>query len=207
MAINRARATAPQVERQIEGIQAYYDVGRQTLQQSHHSLGEVARSLKWSEDKLRKARQLARPVTGYSPDDLQEVFALLREHRPVFGPSHLARLVSVPWPERKKMQRRCIQRNWSVSELATAIRKELGRRSQGGRKRRVRKGDVLIQLDREADTWIRLVRAADRSRDGLPPVLDGLSPQVSRRLTSVTGAMQRLQEAVLVELADDHAAG
>ena len=71
---------------------------------------------------LRKARQFADSDSGYSQEHLRRLFRLLREHRPVFGVSHVGILVTVSWADgREEPQRLSITENCSKDRLEAEI--------------------------------------------------------------------------------------
>src|SRR5262245_44831039 len=120
MSESRPRATRDEVAEAIRQIKAYHAQGKQSLKglpergrYGQRALDEQAERRGWNVTRLRKARQFAHADEGYSRERLNELFRLLREHRPVFGVSHVAVLVTAPWPVRGEFQRLCIEHNWS----------------------------------------------------------------------------------------------
>jgi hypothetical protein len=208
MASDRPKASREDVDQAIREIRAYHAQGRKSLREQPErgswGAGEInaqAKKLGWNPDKLRSARQFADPENGYSGERLDELFRLLREHRPVFGVSHAGRLASVPMPLREEIQRECVEGNWSVAELGKAIKKRLGRRRHGGRRRRVSReaADVLVQLEEMTDTWRRWFRRAADGEDDRP-ILDGLPARVREKVREVDAAMSGLRDAVTARL-------
>ncbi|MFO0881820.1 MAG: hypothetical protein U0840_31425 [Gemmataceae bacterium] len=204
MSSERPTASPEVVSQAIRDIRAYHDQGRQSLrdlpQRGEYGGGAIdgqAERLGWNPTRLRKARQFAHPEEGYSRDRLNELCRLLREHRPVFGVTHVALLVSVPWSQREELQRECVEGNWSTQELQTEIKRRFGSRRQGGRRRRVSSdpSHALVQLEEMAETWRRWLAVA-----GEQEVLDALPEKVRERINAVNRAISRLREEVTGEL-------
>src|SRR5262245_56865145 len=193
MSDNRPRASRDEVEQSIREIREYHRQGRASLREvpergrfGQRALDEQAERLAWNLTRLRKARQFARADEGYSREQLTELFRLQREHRPVFGVSHVGVLVTAPWPVRAEFQRLCIESNWSKGELETAIKARLGPRRFGGRRRHVAADPVhaLVQLDELTNSWQRWYAVAAQE------------PEPNGRTHSILG---RLPEAVRAE--------
>jgi hypothetical protein len=212
MSESRPRASRDQVERSIREIREYHRQGRASLRElpergrfGQRALDEQAERRGWNVTRLRKARQFAHADEGYSRERLNELFRLLREHRPVFGVSHVGVLVTAPWPARAEFQRLCIEQNWSKAELETAIKARLGPRRFGGRRRHVAVDPVhaLVQLGEFTDSWQRWYAVAAEEPEGngqTETVLDLLSEAVRAEARKVNRAMRRLGEAVTGEL-------
>ena len=116
MSSDRPLATRDEVDEAVRQIRAYPKQGRQSLQHlpgralyGASQIKELGDELDWADTRLRKARQFADPVEGYSRDRLNELCRLLREHRLVFGLSHVGVPVTVPWPQRGQIQRLCVE--------------------------------------------------------------------------------------------------
>jgi hypothetical protein len=144
---------------------------------------------------VRKALQFARRGYGYSARQLDRLCALLRKHRPVFGVSHVGILVTAPWPQRAELQQLCAAKNWSKAELEDEIKKRLGARRRGGRRRHVGadQGLLLVQLAELTDTFQRWQAAAARDSGA---ALDALPEQVRGLLDKAADSLQALREAV-----------
>jgi hypothetical protein len=211
---SRPRATRAEVAEAIRQIKAYHAQGKQSLKElpergryGDRAIATQAKQRGWTETKLRKARQFASPEAGYSKDRLNELFRLLREHRPVFGVSHVGILVTASWSEgRAKLQRRCILENWSKDQLEAKVKARLGPRRFGGRRRRVAEDPVqaLVQVDEMADTWRRWYDIASEEPSGskgAKSVLDRLPEPVRAEVHKVNGAMRRLRKSLAEELA------
>jgi hypothetical protein len=205
----RPPVTRADVSAAISEIRAYHAQGVQSLRElpvkgayGAGAIDEQAGRLSWNPTKLRKARQFAHPESGYSGERLKELFRLLREHRPVFGVTHIGLLVSVPWPQRAELQSECITGGWSTYELQARIKRLFGTRREGGRRRRV-SGDpagALVQLREMADTWERWFRVAEEEGEGGLPVLDGLPEKVRARAVAARRAVKLLFDAIDDEL-------
>ena len=212
MAEHRPRATRDEVERSIREIREYHRQGRASLRElpersryGQRALDEQAERRGWNVTRIRKARQFAHADEGYSRERLNELFRLLREHRPVFGTSHVGVLVTAPWPARAEFQRLCIEQNWSKAELETAIKARLGPRRFGGRRRHVAADPVhaLVQLGEFTDSWQRWYAVASEEPEPngrTQSILDRLPEAVGAEARKVNRAMRRLREAVTGEL-------
>jgi hypothetical protein len=213
MAESRPRASRDEVAQSVREIREYHRQGRDSLRElpkrggyGQRALDEQAGRLGWNVMRLRKARQFAGPESGYSRKRLNELVRLLREHRPVFGVSHVGILVSASWAEgRARLQRRCILENWGKARLEAEVKARLGPRRSGGRRRRVADDPVqaLMQIDKMADTWLRWHAAAAAEQRGNgdgESVLDRLPKPVQTEVRRVTRAMSRLRGAVAGEL-------
>jgi hypothetical protein len=209
MASDRPKASREDADQAIRAIRDYHKEGRKSLREQpergRHGAKQIeaeAERLGWNPTKLRDARMFAHPVEGYSRERLDELFQLLREHRPVFGVTHAAHLASVPLARREEIQRRCIESNWSRSKLKAEIKRLLGRRKQGGRRRKVSSdpGEVLVQLDVMADTWQRWFRQVADEEEARP-ILNRLPSKVREQVHEVDAAMSGLREAVAARLA------
>ena len=220
MPTTRPKATRADVDEAIRQIRAYYRQGKASLKElpgrGGYDVGAIvtqARRLReqepgnhWSDTKLRKARQLARPKDGYSAPQLNDLCRLLRAHRPHFGVAHLGVLVTVRWTDgRKALQKKCIVNDWSKTELEAQIKLRFGSRRQGGRHRRVATdpGQLLVQIDEAADSFLRWYKVAageDEEGSEEPCALDALSDSVRRRVLAVKSAMDDLRKAVRRQL-------
>src|SRR6516164_6697233 len=96
----RSRAAPAALATAIAEIRSYYHEGRICLEETPRSgnygsdfVEKRCRELgpSWNPTKLRKERQFA---DQYSQKDLRRLIRLLRQHRPVFGISHVGILVS-----------------------------------------------------------------------------------------------------------------
>src|SRR5436305_827887 len=107
MSSDRPLATREEVNQAIREIRDYHEEGRKGLdevpersRQGARDIDAQAERLGWNPTRLRKARQFAHREEGYTQQRLNELCRLLREHRPIFGISHVGLLVTVPWPQR-----------------------------------------------------------------------------------------------------------
>jgi hypothetical protein len=205
----RPKASREEAGKAIQEIKAYHEQGRRSLRElprrgehGARAIDEQADKLGWNPTRLRKARQFAHNSEGYSRDRLAELCNLIRDHRPVFGVSHVGLLVTVPWPQRERIQKECVEGNWSTAELQAEIKRQYGARRQGGRRRRVsaKPEHILIQLDQMADTWRRWHMVVAKVNEAGQSALDPLPGEIRDRIKSTAKALTKLQEAVHVEL-------
>lgn len=209
MTRERPKASPEEVSTAIREIRAYHEQGRQSLRDLRQrggygvrAIDEQAERLGWTPTKMRKARQFAHRQQGYTRERLNELCRLLREHRPVFGVSHVGLLVTVDWPAREQLQRECIEGNWSKSELQAEVTRCYGLRRQGGRKKRVPSdpAQTLAQLDQEAKKWERWYAVASELNDEKETILNALPETVRERVQEVKRAVTRLRTAIADEL-------
>lgn len=212
MARTRDRATPTEVEAAIRRILKYHRLGLKNLKDiptpvtfAKGAIDSRARQLQVNPTSLRKARQFAHPKKGYSQKQLDHLFRLLRKHRPQFGTTHIGILVTVPWTERRELQRTCIRENWSKSELEAEILKRLGPRRFGGRRRHLPDdpGRLLVQLQEMIESWMRWSKLADPTFVGDKQarcLLDSFASPLRAQVQSLFKSMNRLRDLVSQEL-------
>jgi hypothetical protein len=209
MSESRPRATREEVTQSVREIREYHRQGRDSLRElperggyRQRALDKQAERLGWNVTRLRKARQFADPESGYTRKRLNELVRLLREHRPVFGVSHVGVLVRASWAAgRAMLQQRCILENWGQARLEAEVKARLGTKPRGGRRRRVADDPVLafVQLDEMGDSWLRWDDVAAEKPQGnghTKSILDRLPKPVRGEVRRVTRAMRRLRDAV-----------
>jgi hypothetical protein len=198
----RPRASHDEVMKKIAEIQDYHEEGRKSLKRPPSTtVQKQADALGWNITRLRKARQFARAKSGYSQARLEELCDLLEHYGPIFGTAHIGLLVTVSWPEREEIQRECIEGNWSVLDLKTALKARRDSRSAGGRHRKVAPDDVLVRLEDVTTTWRRLRAALRRCKNGQPSPRTQLSLEVRALFREVHVRMMKLRRAVRDDLA------
>lgn len=158
-----------QVAAAVKAIRAFHEFGRSLPAKASHKDGYgqgtvavEAERHRLNPDTVRKARQFADPVNGYSAAELNALCRSIREVQEeqegaVFGRTHLIRLLSVPKKQREKVQAAAIENGWSTAELEAHIATRFGSRRDGGRKRRVPSDlpGVLVQLEGLCEGWRR----------------------------------------------------
>lgn len=158
-----------QVAATVKAIRAFHELGRSLpAKQSHkdgYGQGTVtveAEKHHLNPDTVRKARQFADPVSGYTAAEVNALCRSIREVQEeqdgaIFGRTHLIRLLSVPKKQRAKVQAAAIENGWSTAELEAHIASRFGSRRDGGRKRRVPSDlpGVLVQLEGLCEGWRR----------------------------------------------------
>ena len=141
-----ARIRRQKVEEAVEAILDFFDLGRSLPRKLPHKeaydqsiVDREAKRRGINPDTIRKARQFADAPTGYSEAEVQALCRLIREVQndrevgePVFGKTHLIRLLSVPKRTRQALARRAIEKSWSVADLEAEIARRFGTRRQGG---------------------------------------------------------------------------
>jgi hypothetical protein len=205
----------------VRKIRAFYDLGSAIPRKqphrnaySQHVVEAEAERHDTNEDYVRKARQFADPVEGYSRQELDELCRHIKCVQPgqddreaIFGTTHLLRLLTVrPKRRRAALQRRAIEGGWSVSELKLEIARSFGTRRDGGRRRRIPSDRTafLAQLERMAEEWRRWQAELSRepgAGEAGHVLLEELPQEVRRRIAAASAAVWRLQQAVVAELA------
>lgn len=161
--MGRLQATRADVEAAIRTIKDFHKQGRSSLRSFPHTgvyaegqIKDQAEGLGSNETYVRKSRQFA---DQYGDAELSELFALLRKHRPQFGPSHVLMLVTVKGKvQRERLQAQCVRGNWSNRQLQEALKRRFGKRRHAGRRTRVGSdpADVLVRLEERTGAWLRL---------------------------------------------------
>lgn len=217
MSTGRARRVADA----IRGIKDFHATGRKLPPKASHreaynqgTIQTAGEQLGLSAEAARQARQLADPAAGYTAAELQELCTLIKDTQPdqddalpVFGKTHLIRLLSVPRPRRPVLQRAAVRGAWSTARLESEIAAKFGTRRDGGRKRQVPQDVVglLVQLEGVCEGWRRLLAAADQPATEEKvghAVLEDLPEGVRRQARAVGRVVAALQEAVTEELAE-----
>jgi hypothetical protein len=118
-------------------------------------------------DTVRKARQFADPVNGYTVKELDALCRSIRKHQSapagaIFGRTHVIRILSVPKKQRWEVQKMAIENGWSTSKLEAHIATQFGSRRDGGRNPEVPEDleSVLVQLEGLCEGWRRWVEVA-----------------------------------------------
>ena len=201
-----ALPTLQEVDRAHAELRRFYRLGRQSLRRYPQKIlprgviEESAREAGLGVEFMRKARALARPGSGYSPQQFESLCAMAREQRYILGIGLVLRLLSVPKPQRPALQRRVIRERWNRRRLERFVRQQFGRRTPGGRRmsRAADVGEVHVQLEQLGKQWrglCRQLREADESEDEQQdqgPGLNDLTPATRRRVDEVDRAMAEL---------------
>ncbi|WP_439626998.1 hypothetical protein [Gemmata sp.] len=212
-------ARGRRVAEAVRAIRELHAAGRKVPpKQSHrdaYNQGTVqvaGEQLGLSAEAARQARQLADPAAGYTADELRELCDLIREVQPgqgddlpVFGKTHLVRMLTVPKPRRPVLQRAAVRGAWSTARLESEIAAKFGSRRAGGRKRRVPQdaNGLLIQIEGMCEAWRRLLTEIDVDVGEENPghaVLADLPVAVARQVRAAGRTVAALQEVVTEEL-------
>lgn len=214
-------ARAKRVADAIRGIKDFHATGRKLPPKASHreaynqgTIQTAGEKVGLSAEAARQARQFADPAAGFTAVELQELCALIKEVQPgqddalpVFGKTHLIRLLSVPKSRRPALQRAAVRGAWSTARLEGEIAAKFGTRRDGGRKRQVPQDLVglLVQLEGVCEGWRRLLAAVDQPATEEKvghAVLADLPEGVRRQARAAGRAVAALQEAVTDELAE-----
>ena len=205
----------------VQAIQDFYTLGQSLPRKQTHrdaynqgTIDAAARKHGRNADTLRKARQFADPVAGYTSEEVEELCRSLRkvqsdqaDTKSIFGRTHVIRLLSLKRPKRRRLQEKAIREGWSTAELEAQIAVRYGSRRDGGRKRRVPDDllGMLAQLEQLCETWRRwhaqvTPETAQQKAAIKKPAPDGFPDQVQRRMHAADTAMAKLHQAVTEEL-------
>ncbi|OAI45544.1 hypothetical protein AYO44_12835 [Planctomycetaceae bacterium SCGC AG-212-F19] len=208
--MGRLQAARAEVEAAIRGIRDFHKQGQSSLhsQPDKGAYGEgqikvQAEALGSNETYVHKSRQFA---DQYGDPELSELCALLREHRPQFGMSHVLLLVTVEQKaQRRRLQARCIRENWSYRELQDTLKRRFGKRRQAGRRWRVGKdpADVLVRLEERTGAWLRLYGIiGEETENGKEQSsrLDQLPRPVRRDAQAACSALEQLRVSIAAAL-------
>ena len=162
---------------------------------------------------MRKARQFATSEAGFTKDELDELCVFIIQNQmsqdatlPVFGKSHVIRLLTVrPKHRRKALQGAAIKNAWSVSRLEAEIGKRYGTRRDGGRQRRIPKdqADFFLQIEQMTERWRRWWREVTRKPEELKEqhvLLSDIPPEMGKKVKKASKAVIDLQTAVVEHL-------
>ena len=122
--------------------------------------------------------------------------------KPVFGRTHVLRILSVPKRGRKGLQAAAIRGAWSTAELEAEIAARYGSRKDGGRRRRIPADTpgLLAQVEGQCEAWRRWHVAAVAVMSA-----NADFPAVTRKkVDDADGAMSALHRAVTDALAALH---
>jgi hypothetical protein len=201
----------------VKSLRAFYALGRSLPRRPAHkdaydqgTVEAEAARLGVNPDTVRKARQFADPVAGYTAAEVNDLCRLVSAVRPgqddgyaVFGRTHLIRLLSVKKQYRAGLQEAAVRGGWSTAVLEAEIAARYGSRRDGGRKRRV-PDDVLgrlLQAEAMCETWCRWASVATPPKGASPPLPPGgLPAEVVRLVWVATAAVAKLQAAAVAEL-------
>ena len=212
-------ARGKRVAEAVRAIRELHAAGRKVPPKQPHrdaynqgTLQVAGEQLGLSTEAARQARQLADPVAGYTADELRELCDLIREVQPgqaddlpVFGKTHLVRMLTVPKPRRPVLQREAVRGAWSTARLESEIAARFGSRRSGGRKRRVPRDaeGLLVQIEGMCEAWRRLLAEVDVDAVEENPghaVLADLPDAVRRQVRAAGRTVAALQNSVTHEL-------
>jgi hypothetical protein len=218
-AVTRARKT--RVATAVKSIKDFYALGRQIPPKrsprdayGQGDLTAAAEKLGVSVELARQARQFADRGAGYTREELDELCDLIRQAQPhqaddlpVFGRTHVVRLLTVPKGRRAKLQRAAVEGGWSSNRLAYEVGVRFGPRRHGGRRRRLPADDlgVLTQAEQFCESWRRWVGLLtpdpeQQEAKTKAASLDALPARVRRLVREADAAMAKLHGAATDEL-------
>lgn len=154
-------------------------------------------------DILRKLRAFASPGVGYSRSEFDALCRECEKHDREWGIRHVALMLRVPKQggQRAQIQREAIEEGWGVSRFEAEVRKRVGRRTSGGRRRAVPEdvAGLLSQIELFCEQWRRWHSDA-QGQDPRKGRLAGLPPTVREKIHSADEAIDALQAAVAPRL-------
>jgi hypothetical protein len=163
-------STASEVKKSISDLRLFHRCGSFILRRAEGSTERPSAAVQQELDRrnpdtLYKFRNFADPTKGYTPKELHELCTQCQEHSRVWGVKHIIVILRVAKEgrQRNRMQLQALKKGWGANRLEAEIRRQYGRRRQGGRKRPIMKSevDVLFQFERLCDSWLRLFRDLD----------------------------------------------
>jgi hypothetical protein len=143
---------------------------------------------------------------------VEELCRLIREVQPgqdksraIFQRSHLVRLLSVELDKRAALQKRCINKGWTRSELEAEIARRFGTRRQGGRRRKIPPDltGLLIQLEHLCEVWRRWIVELSRDREERNKkhvLLEDVPDNLRKQIEAIRQRMWTLHQDVVAEL-------
>jgi hypothetical protein len=214
-----ARTRTDKVEAAVAKHRAFYELGQSLPPKGRHRdayrqrvmVSEQER-LGVNEDTLRKARAFADCGSGYTPQELEELFRLIREVQTsqderlaIFERSHLVRLLSVPRRKRSALQKECIRKGWSLATLEREIGKRFGTRREGGRRRSVPHdlASFLVQAESVCETWRRWAEELSRDADEVDArhiLMADLPSNLRKQIRVISQEVWKLHRDVVKEL-------
>jgi hypothetical protein len=207
----------------LASIREFHALGKRLPKRASHKeaydkglIDDAAAKLGMNPDAARKARQFADAVEGYSAAELNELCRLIGRVQPaqddakaVFSRTHVIRLLTVPKPDRARLQAAAVEKGWSVSRLEAEIATRYGTRRAGGRSHRVPQDalGLLVRAEHVCESWRRWfsgVEAAEakgaKQAGRARLLIDELPKKVVSRLRSAEAAVAALHRAVADEL-------
>lgn len=196
--------TPAQVDKAIRQIRRFHQVGRESLERHpervpYRGMDAEARRCRLTRPWMTMARVFADRERGYSESQLERLCRECEKYGTALGRTHIARLLSVPWPRRRDIQRRLVGESWSVRRLEHEIRRILGPRASGGRRPRLGEDatSAYAELMRVCIRWERVVHQLEQDRrNGLYDV-DGQIRRIARELLESTEKLKLKAEKKL----------
>lgn len=195
------------IEKVIREIKKFYAVGKHKRDKKPNGSSAAAdaasqRTMAYEKERCRKAVQFARK---YDQEDLEELCSLLREHKPIFGYTHLFILVTISDPEkRKQFQELCIKNRWSQVEMWRQKKLRFAScEDHGGRPREKRDelDRTLLHLAEICTAWQRWQKNAMKGQlDQAQTLLEQLPASVKQAVQKLDQQLSDLKGKVDAEL-------
>lgn len=154
----------------------------------------------------RAARRFADPVSGYSAEELKNLFKEFERHRHSLGVMHIVALLGLPKADQVELALQAIRNRWGVLTLRREIRKRFGPRRSGGRRRAVprERTSLLGQIEAMCDSWRRWEAELNRpiGKDEESPA-SKLSKQVRQVIANIGRGIADLRVMAEKELAKE----
>lgn len=174
------RSRAEEVREAVAEIRAFHATwSRMTTGMSvddlkdWHLVRDLAEENGVSDSKVRQARQVAETYDDKDVEQLCRTVERVQSRQegglPVFGPTHLIRLMGVsPKARRKALQKEAIEQAWGCRRLELEILRRLGTRGKGGRRRKIPADlhGLLAQVENLCESWRRWRAELGREPEG-----------------------------------------
>lgn len=154
-----------------------------------------------SDDLIRKQRQLADPVRGFSERELERYVAWMRKYRRAAGIGYVIKLLSIKNKrQRMALASRSFRENWTLSELRTMVTATFPENKREGRRPKIpRSREALYEdLRKRAGAWIKrckiLMEGPADQEGGVPG--SELPEEVQKALAGLARAAKQLRKAL-----------
>ncbi|MEI7686802.1 MAG: hypothetical protein WCL32_17420 [Planctomycetota bacterium] len=175
----RLQTREKMIESAIENIREYHQLGHELAGKGkrnvydEHVIEDHAARLHFTPDYIWKARQFADPRSGFSEAELDTLCEKLEsiqggqdQDKPVFGRTHIMRLMALPTKEQKiHVAMQAIEKAWSIRVLMMEIRRRNEPLGLRGRRRSIPEDHDLffVHLEGVCDKWRRWRNAIERN--------------------------------------------
>jgi len=134
----------PPANATLRALQHFFEAGQASREQypvrpPYGDVAALAKLARMNSETYRKARAACDPQHGYTGKEIKDLLAEVARCRgnfglgSSFGVSHVVRLITLPRPQRTRLQRRALKEGWGLAHLIAEIRatrpkiREIGR--------------------------------------------------------------------------------